>query len=189
LGLGYHGAPTRRSSRLLATFKNPDPNKKIPTIDLIEDARQPAMVIREPSRGLRVVIREPSRRSARVLVPTVEKGIQRMEAKNRDKGKRPIWQPLWDFKNVLLCMCFGWLKKIREHFGVVSKAKWCPWSSCICAYGATMFVCYFMLLFIVMLETFCCCCCCWLCGLCWFHDVNVVDRIVVHVFGFVGDIG
>jgi hypothetical protein len=97
LGLGYHGAPTRRSNRLLATFKNPDPNKKIPIVDLTEDARQPAttpeVVIREPARALGVVIREPSRRSARVLVPTVEKGIQRMEAKNKDKGKRPIWQP------------------------------------------------------------------------------------------------
>jgi hypothetical protein len=97
LGLGYHGAPTRRSNRLLATFKNPNPNKKIPTVDLTEDARQPAtapeVVIREPARALGVVIREPSRRSARVLVPTVEKGIQRMEAKNKDKGKRPIWQP------------------------------------------------------------------------------------------------
>jgi hypothetical protein len=51
------------------------------------------MVIQEPARGLGVVIREPSRRFARVLVPTVEKGIQLMEAKNKDKGKRPIWQP------------------------------------------------------------------------------------------------
>jgi hypothetical protein len=100
LGLGYHGAPTRRSNKLLATFKNLDPNKKLPTIDLTEDARQPAtapaVVIREPARALGVVIREPSRRFARVLVPTVEKGIQRMEvleAKNKDKGKRPIWQP------------------------------------------------------------------------------------------------
>jgi len=97
LGLGYHGAPTRRSGRLLATFKKLDPNKKIPTVDLIEDARQPTtapvVVIQEPARALGVVIREPSRRSARVLVPTVDKGIQCIEAKNKDKGKRPIWQP------------------------------------------------------------------------------------------------
>jgi hypothetical protein len=29
----------------------------------------------------------------------------------------------------------------------------------------------------------------WLCGLCWFHDVYVGDRIVVHVFRFVGNLG
>jgi hypothetical protein len=76
---------------LLATFKNPDPNKKIPTVDLTEDARQPAtapeVVIREPARALRVVIQEPSRRSTRLLVPTIEKSIHRMEANNKDKGK------------------------------------------------------------------------------------------------------
>jgi hypothetical protein len=37
-----------------------------------------------------------------VLVPTVEKGIQRMEAKNKDNGKRPIWQPLWDIENIVV---------------------------------------------------------------------------------------
>jgi hypothetical protein len=45
----------------------------------------------EPARALGVVIREPVRKLTRVVVPTVEKGIQRMEAKN--KGKKPIWQP------------------------------------------------------------------------------------------------
>jgi hypothetical protein len=79
LSLGYHGTPTKRSGRLLATFKKPDPNKKIPTVDLREDARQPTtapvVVIQEPTRALGVVIQEPSRRSGRVLVPTVEKGI------------------------------------------------------------------------------------------------------------------
>jgi hypothetical protein len=78
LGLGYHGAPTRRSGRLLPTFKNPDPNKQIPIVGLTEVARQPAtapaVIIREPARALGV-IREPSRTSARVLVSTVKKGI------------------------------------------------------------------------------------------------------------------
>jgi hypothetical protein len=49
------------------------------------------VVIRKPAKALGVVIREPSRRSARVLVTIVEKGIQHMEAKNKDKGKRLIW--------------------------------------------------------------------------------------------------
>jgi hypothetical protein len=43
-------------------------------------------------------------------------------------------------------------------------------------------------LLLLLLETIGCCCC-WLCGLCWFHDVDVGDRIVVHVFRFVGNLG
>jgi hypothetical protein len=74
---------------LLDTFKEPDPNKKILFVDLTCDAGQPAttptLIIREPTKALGVVIREPSRRSARLLVPTVEKGIQCMEAKNKGK--------------------------------------------------------------------------------------------------------
>jgi hypothetical protein len=101
LGLGCHGAPTRRFGRLLATFKKPNPNKKIPIVDLIEDTRQPAtapaVVIREPARALGVVIREPSRRFARVLVPTVEKGIQCMEAKNKDKWKKTNMAALMEY--------------------------------------------------------------------------------------------
>jgi hypothetical protein len=106
LGLKSGGArPIRRSSRLLATFKEPNLTKKIPTVNLTCDGGQPTMtagvvvhelattgvVIREPARIAGVVICEPSRRSERVLVPTVEKGIQRIEAKK--KGKRPAWQP------------------------------------------------------------------------------------------------
>jgi len=87
--------PTRRSSRLLATFKEPNLKNDKPTVDLTSDAGQPAtapaVVTREPVRASRVVIREPARKSTRVVLPTVEKCLQRMEAKN--KGKRPIWQP------------------------------------------------------------------------------------------------
>jgi hypothetical protein len=75
----------------MAAFKEPDPNKEIPTIDLTCDDSQPAVCTQEPARALGVVIREPVRKPARVVVPTVEKGIRRMEAKN--KGKKPIWQP------------------------------------------------------------------------------------------------
>jgi hypothetical protein len=96
LGLKFGAAkPTRRSDRLLATFKEHNPNKEIPTIDLTSDAGQPAtapaVVTRESSKASEVVIREPARRSTRVVVPIVKKCLQRMEAKN--KGKRPIWQP------------------------------------------------------------------------------------------------
>jgi hypothetical protein len=80
---------------LLAAFKEPNPNKEIPTINLIRDDSQPetapAVFTREPARASGVVIREPAKRPTRVVVPTVEKGLQRMEAKN--KGKKPIWQP------------------------------------------------------------------------------------------------
>jgi len=80
---------------LLATFKESDPNKKIPTVDLRSDAGQPvtapAVFNRQPARVGGVFIREPARNATRVVVPTVEKGMQRVEAK--DKGKRPIWQP------------------------------------------------------------------------------------------------
>jgi hypothetical protein len=86
--------PLRRSSRLLATFKELDPNKEIPIVDLTSDAGQPAtapvVFNREPARACGVFIREPARNATRVVVPTVEKGMQRVEAKN--KGKRPIWQ-------------------------------------------------------------------------------------------------
>lgn len=80
---------------MLATFKEPNPNNEIRTVDLTSDAGQPAtapaVVTRELVRVSGVIIREPIRRLTRVVVPTVEKGLQRMEAKN--KGKRPIWQP------------------------------------------------------------------------------------------------
>jgi hypothetical protein len=52
----------------------------------------------------------------------------------------------------------------------------CLWSNNVC-----------MLFFVMLLETIGCCC--WLCGLCWFHDVDVGDRIVVHVFRFIGNLG
>jgi len=84
--------PFRRSSRLLATFKEPDPNKEIPTVDLTSGAGQPtiapAVFNRQPARAGRVFIWEPARNATRVVVPTVEKGMQRVEVKN--KGKRPI---------------------------------------------------------------------------------------------------
>jgi hypothetical protein len=52
--------PTRRSSRLLATFKEPNPNNEIPTVDLTSDAGQPAtalvVVTQEPVRASGVVI-------------------------------------------------------------------------------------------------------------------------------------
>jgi hypothetical protein len=73
---------------LLATFKESDPNKEIPTVDLTSDAGQP---VTAPARAGGVFIREPARNATRVVVPTMEKGMQRVEAK--DKGKRPIWQP------------------------------------------------------------------------------------------------
>jgi hypothetical protein len=64
VGLKFGGVrPIRRSSRLLATFKEPNPNKKIPTVDLSCHDGQPAMtvgvVVREPARTVGVVIREP----------------------------------------------------------------------------------------------------------------------------------
>jgi hypothetical protein len=61
---------------LLATFKEPNPNKKIPTVDLTSDAVQPAtapvVVTQEPIRASRVVIREPARMSTRVVVHSGE---------------------------------------------------------------------------------------------------------------------
>jgi len=91
---------------LLATFKESDPNKEIPTIDLTSDAGQPAtapaVFNRQPARAGGVFIREPARNATRVVVPTVEKGMQRVEAKN--KGKRPIWQPWWVFGDCLSLM-------------------------------------------------------------------------------------
>jgi hypothetical protein len=39
--------------------------------------------------------------SERVIVPTVEKGIQRMEAKK--KGKRHAWQPWYEITSCLVC--------------------------------------------------------------------------------------
>lgn len=73
-----------RSSRLLATFKEANANIDVRTVDLTCDEG-------EPARTAGVVIHEPTRRSERVIVPMVEKGIQRIEAKK--KGKRPAWQP------------------------------------------------------------------------------------------------
>jgi hypothetical protein len=91
---------------LLATFKEPNPNKEIPTVDLTSDAGQPAttpaVFNRQPARAGGVFIREPARNATRVVVPIVEKGMQRVEAKN--KGKRPIWQPGWVFGDCLRLM-------------------------------------------------------------------------------------
>jgi hypothetical protein len=90
--------PIRRSGRLSAMFKEANPNIEVPTIDLSCDdgelARTTGTVLGEPVRAVGIVIREPARTtrtSERVIVPTVEKGIQLMEAKK--KGKIPIWQP------------------------------------------------------------------------------------------------
>jgi hypothetical protein len=70
---------------LLAAFKEPNPNKEIPTVDLTRDDgltrddRQPATALavftREPARASGFVIRKPVRRPTRVVVPTVEKGL------------------------------------------------------------------------------------------------------------------
>jgi hypothetical protein len=109
--------PLRRSDRLLATFKEPDPNKEIPTVDLTSDAGQPAtapaVVNRQPTRAGRVFIREPARNATRVVVPTLEKGMQRVKAKN--KGKRPIWHPWWVFGDCI-CLMFQFVGK--EQFMV-----------------------------------------------------------------------
>jgi hypothetical protein len=57
---------------LLGVFKEALSNKKPAKVDLTGDGD------------------ELARTSRRVIVPTVEKGIQRMEAKK--KHKRPTWQ-------------------------------------------------------------------------------------------------
>jgi hypothetical protein len=59
-----------------------------------EPTRAAEIMIREPVRTAEKVIGEPirtTRTSERVIVPTVEKGIQQIEAKK--KGKRHAWQP------------------------------------------------------------------------------------------------
>lgn len=58
---------------------------------ILELVRTVGVVSREPARTAGVVIRQPTRRSKRVIVPMVEKGIQRMESTK--KGKRLIRQP------------------------------------------------------------------------------------------------
>jgi hypothetical protein len=74
---------------LLAAFKEPNPNKEIPIVDLTRDDRQPttalAIFTREPARSSRVVIKKPVRRPTRMVVPTMEKGLQQMEAKIKGK--------------------------------------------------------------------------------------------------------
>jgi hypothetical protein len=75
----------------LAAFKEPNPNKEIPTVDPTHDDRQPAtapaVFTREPVRASRVIIRELVRRPTRVVVPTVEKGLQRIEVKTKGKNQ------------------------------------------------------------------------------------------------------
>ncbi|XP_062147322.1 uncharacterized protein LOC133855045 [Alnus glutinosa] len=72
--------PIRRSGRLLAAFKEPNPNKEIPIVDLTRDDSQPetapAIFTRELARASGVVILELVSRPTRVVVPTVEKGLQ-----------------------------------------------------------------------------------------------------------------
>jgi hypothetical protein len=75
---------------LLATFMEANPNIEVPTVDLTcdEPARTAITMLGEQARVVGIVILEPARTtrtSERVIVPTVEKGIRRME--ERRKGK------------------------------------------------------------------------------------------------------
>jgi hypothetical protein len=95
--------PIKRSGRLLATFKETNPNIEVPTVDLTcdEQARTIGTVLGELARAVGILIREPvrtTRMSERVITPTAEKGIQRMEAKKKGKD-------LHDNLDVLCWLC------------------------------------------------------------------------------------
>jgi hypothetical protein len=81
--------PIKRSGRLLATFKETNPNIEVPTVDLTcdEQARTIGTVLGELARAVGILIREPA-----------EKGIQRMEAKKKGKD-------LHDNLDVLCWLC------------------------------------------------------------------------------------
>jgi hypothetical protein len=102
-----------------------------------EPTRAAEIMIREPVRTAEKVIGEPirtTRTSERVIVPTVEKGIQQIEAKK--KGKRHAWQPWYEITSCLVVTekvmkgQFGWFVGNMVYVGCVMKEQfvWFVWN-------------------------------------------------------------